>query len=260
MRRNIFNSLLFVALVSVVMACKTKKAIVKPPTAVATPADNKRSETITVLKAKDISFNTLSLKAKASLDINGNTNNVNMNIRIEKNKKIWVSITALGIEVARALITPDSIKVRNSLQGVYLKKPFNYVHTYTNKQVNFALLQSIFSGNTVKDFFRDETLVAQENGVWTLSGVNEGLAYRVIFNTLLKVNENNLNDIASGRSLRVVYGEYQNINGSLFPTNLKINSMAGDKRININLDFSKIESNLALEFPFNVPNKYEVIN
>ena len=260
MRRNIFNSLLFLALVSVIMACKTKKAIVKPPSVVETKEDTRKSETIKLLKDKDISFSTLSLKAKAGLDISGNTNNVNMNIRMEKDKKIWVSITALGIEVARALITPDSIKVRNNLQGVYLKKPFNYVHTYTNKQVDFALLQAIFSGNTVGDFFRDETLIAQENGVWTLSGVNEGLAYRVIFNTLLKVNEHNLNDIASGRALRVLYGEYQNINGYLFPTNLKINSMAGDKRININLDFSKIERNVELEFPFNVPNKYEVIN
>nr|WP_068888269.1 DUF4292 domain-containing protein [Pedobacter panaciterrae] len=260
MRRNIFNSLLFVACFSLIVACKTKKSIVKPPSVVETPVDNKKSETVKLLREKDISFNTLSLRAKASLDINGNTNNVNMNIRMEKNKKIWVSITALGIEVARALITPDSIKVRNNFQSVYLKKPFNYVHTYTNKQVDFELLQAIFSGNTVKDFFRDETLIAQENGVWTLSGVNEGLAYRVIFNTLLKVNENNLNDIESGRSLRVVYGEYQNINGYLFPTNLKINSMAGDKRININLDFSKIESNVTLDFPFNVPNKYEVIN
>ncbi|NRF39242.1 DUF4292 domain-containing protein [Pedobacter foliorum] len=261
MRRNIFNSLLFLAFVSVIMACKTKKLIVKPPkTVTETPVDSKKSETIKELRSKDISFNTLSLKAKANLDVNGNSNNVNMNIRMEKDKKIWVSITALGIEVARALITPDSIKVRNNLQGVYLKKPFNYVHTYTNKQVNFELLQAIFSGNTVKEFFRDETLIAQENAVWTLSGVNEGLAYRVIFNTLLKVNENNLNDIASGRSLRVAYGEYQNINGYLFPTDLKINSMAGDKRININMEFSKIESNVPLDFPFNVPNKYEVIN
>ena len=69
-------------------------------------------------------FNTLALKGKADLDINGEQNNVNMNIRIQKDKKIWVIITAAGgiVEVARAMITPDSLLLLNKLQKTYTKK------------------------------------------------------------------------------------------------------------------------------------------
>ena len=76
------------------------------------------------IKAGQLNFNTFSGKAKTKLDINGSSNDVTLNIRIQKGQKIWVSVTAIaGIEVARALITPDSILVINKLQGLYLRKP-----------------------------------------------------------------------------------------------------------------------------------------
>ncbi|TKC04154.1 DUF4292 domain-containing protein [Pedobacter frigoris] len=262
MNGNTLNKLAFAAMIVLAMGCKTKKAVVVvPPTDTTTAVSSKKIETLKMLKEKDMVFNTLSIKAKATLDINGNVNNVTMNFRMVKGEKIWVSITAFaGIEVARALITPDSIKVKNSFQGVYLKKPFSYVHTYTNKQVNFALLQSIFSGNTIDDFMVEQSDLEQQDGVWVLKGEQGDLAYNVLFNTLFKIGQTNLNDVKSGKALKVVYGDYQKIDDVLVPSNIKISSMAGTQKIGLTLDFSKIERNVPLDFPFNVPTKYEVIN
>ncbi|WP_316840617.1 DUF4292 domain-containing protein [Pedobacter gandavensis] len=262
MRRNILNSLFLLALVSLTMACKTKKkVVVVPPVSGVAPVDTKKMETLEMLQGKDISYNTLSLRGKARLDINGNANNVSMNIRIRKNEGIWLSIGGpLGIEVGRAWITPDSIKVLNKLQNVYLGKPFNYVHRFTNPQVTYQLLQAILSGNTIPELMRTEANLTAQNGVWEISGEQADLAYRALFNTLFKVSEYQLNDLKSAKALKVVYGDYQNMNGTLFPTTIQINSMAGTQKIALNIDFSKVESNLPVEFPFNVPGKYEVIN
>jgi hypothetical protein len=264
MRRNILSKAALLLVLTLAGACKTKKAIVVVPKTTessTSAAETRKSETIQLLRSKDLAFTTLSLKAKADLDINGNSNNVTMNIRMQKDKMIWVSITAvLGIEVARAVITPDSIKVRNNLQSVYLKKPFSYAYRYTNKQVDFSLLQSIFSGNTIAAFMKNTAGLTQENDSWVLGGQQQDLAYRILFNTLLKVSEDNLNDVTSGQALKVVYGDYQKVNDALFPTKLKINSIAGKQKIGIDMEFSKIESNVPLDFPFTVPKKYEVIN
>jgi outer membrane biogenesis lipoprotein LolB len=264
MKRNTLNSVLLLTLLAFLLAaCKTKKkvVVVVPPVTDTVAVDRKKSETLQLLQQKDVAFTSLSLKGKAILDINGLSNNVNMNIRIRKDEAIWVSVTGLmGIEGARALITPDSIKVLNKLQGVYLKKPFNYVHRFSNKQVNFKMLQAILSGNTIGELMTESSDLQFENGVWVLQGEQAELGYRVLFNTLLKVSESNLNDLKSWKALKVVYGDYQNMNGTLFPTTLSINSMAGTQKINLKLDFSKVESNVPVEFPFNVPGKYEVIN
>ncbi|MEJ5993479.1 DUF4292 domain-containing protein [Pedobacter sp. Du54] len=263
MRRNILNRFLLFALVLLAVACKPKKLIVAPPVAGSVPdvvAPNKKSENLAMLKGKDLSFNTLSLKGKANLNVNGNENNVTMLIRIQKDKKIWVSVTAVvGIEVARAVITPDSLFLRDNLNKTYARKPFSYIYGFTNKQINFKLLQAVFAGNTIPDLMNVSSALEQENGVWVLSGLTNDLAYRSLFNTLLKVSETSLNDAKAAQAFKVVYGSYTPLNSTLFPSNLKINSMSGLKKIDVEVEFTKIDLNVPLEFPFTVPKSYELI-
>lgn len=263
MRGNIWNNLLVVGLLSTtLLACKTRKATVtvKPPSAT-NELSKQKAENIKLLKSKDLEFNTLLLKSKAKIDIDGSRNNVSMNIRMEKGRRIWVSITALaGIEVARALITPDSIKVRNNFQSVYLKKPFSYIHRYANKQVSFEWLESILSGNTIADFVNEDANIDAENGLWVLSGEKATLAYKVMFDGMMKVSENTINDLSARRALKVVYaGDYHDFGGNLVPKGLSISSMVGPKSVNIALEYLAAERNVPLEFPFTVPGRYEVI-
>lgn len=263
MSGNIWNNVLWAFLLSVtLLACKTRKAVLVASPPRTSELSNKKAENIQLLKSKDLSFNTLSVKAKAKLDIGGSKNNATMNFRMEKGRQIWVSITALaGIEIARALITPDSIKVRNNFQNVYLKKPFSYIHKFTNRQVSFEWLESILSGNTISDFLNDQAKFEQANGLWLLDGENATLAYSVLFNGMMKVSETNINDIRQGQSLKILYsGAYHDLGGTLFPNGVTINSMTGTKIVNIELEYSGAQRNVPLDFPFTVPGKYEVIN
>ncbi|MFA4870308.1 MAG: DUF4292 domain-containing protein [Pedobacter sp.] len=264
MKGNIWNSLLLAVLLSTtLLACKTRKlaGTVKPPATV-TELSSKKAENINLLKSKDFTFNTLAIKTKAKIDIDGSKNNATMNIRMEKGKRIWVSITALaGIEIARALITPDSVKVRNNFQSVYLKKPFSYLHRYANKQLSFDWLESILSGNTIADFVNEKATINVNDGLWMLDGEKETIAFKVFFDALLKVRENNINDIKAGQALKVVYtGTYHDINGALLPQGATISSRVGGKNVNIELEYSSIERNVNLEFPFTVPGRYEVLH
>lgn len=263
MKRNILNKLLFLIVLFIGWGCKTKKAIVTAPPVVVNPApvNNKKLENLKLLKGKDLPFNTLSLKGKVSLDLDGNVNNVSMNIRVKKDQEIWISITAIaGIEVARAMITPDSLIVRNNLQSVAIKKPFSYIYKFTSKQVTFKMLQSVISGNTIADFVNDQSSLDLNAGVFTLRGNKSDLGFTVLFNTLFKTAELNLNDPKAGQALKVVYSDYQDITGALFPSVITINSLSGKKKTNIAFDFSKIERNLPLDLPFTVPKRFEIIN
>lgn len=262
MKKNILNSVFLLGTVIFVSACKPKKEIVvAPPTKTETKTDNTKAEALTLLNSKQLKFNTLSLKAKATLDIAGNANDVTMNFKMKDKETIWVSITALGgmAEVARALITPDSIKIMNRMKNEYLKKPFSYVYNFTNKQVNFNTLQAILTGNAVGEFLVPESDVKQENGVWVVSGSKSELDYRLLFNTLFKVSETNLNDAKNGQALKVTYTDYQKLNESLFPGALKIKTLSKAKTINIDLQYVKIDGNVPVDFPFNVPKRFTVV-
>lgn len=261
MKRNILNSLFILGGVTLVSACKPKKEIVVAPTKVENKVDNTKAEALTLLNSKQLKFNTLSLKAKATLDIDGNSNDVTMNFRLKDKEAIWVSITALGglAEVARALITPDSIKIQNKLKSEYLKKPFSYIYNFTNKQVNFSTLQAVLTGNAMGEFLTEESNINQENGKWVVSGAKANLDYKLLFNTLLKVSETNLNDAKNGQALKVSYTDYQKLNEFLFPGALKINTLSGAKKINIDLQYIKIDGNVPVDFPFTVPKRYTLV-
>ncbi|WP_316846028.1 DUF4292 domain-containing protein [Pedobacter psychrodurus] len=262
MKRSILNSVILFGAVVFVSACKPKKEIVVvPPTKVETKTDNSKAEALTLLNNKQLKFNTLSLKAKATLDIAGDANDVTMNFKMKDKETIWVSITALGgmAEVARALITPDSIKIMNRMKSEYLKKPFSYIYNFTNKQVNFNTLQAILTGNAMGEFLTPQSDVKQENGVWVVSGSKSELDYKLLFNTLFKVAETNLNDAKNGQALKVTYTDYQKLNESLFPSALQIKTLSKAKKINIDLQFVKIDGNVPVDFPFNVPKRFTVV-
>jgi len=262
MKRNILNSTLLIACALFAASCRPKKEIVKaPPVAEAAPVADKKSENIASLLGKELQYNTLSLRGKAELDVNGDANSVTLNVRIKKDEKIWFNVTALGgaIEAARGVITTDSLLLMNRLQKTILRKPLSYIHDYTNQQVNFGWLQAILTGNTIKEFMSEKSDLKQEEGVWVLSGTSQSLAYRTIFNTLLKSATLNLNDAAAAQALKVTYDKYTPVNNGIFPSDMKITSAVGNKKISVAVEFTKIDANVALEFPFSVPKNYELI-
>ncbi|MEJ5961384.1 DUF4292 domain-containing protein [Pedobacter immunditicola] len=254
--------LLFLGMVILTFsACKSKKLVVAPPVVKVDTVNTGKAENLLLLKNNNINFLTLSLTGKAQLNMDGQENNVSVNIRILKDKKIWMRVSAIAnMEIARVLVTPDSLLVLNRMQGVVLQKPFNYIHTYANREVNFKLLQDLLTGNAPDEFLGQDADLELQNGVWLLKGTRNNLGFQILFNTLLKAAQTNLNHASAAQALKVVYGDYQKVNGSLFPSGMQLNSMSGAKKVDITFDFSKIESNVTLDFPFTVPKRFEVLN
>lgn len=262
MKKNILNSFLLVVIVILAASCRPKKLIVKaPPVSEGVVVADKKAANLKTLANADLIFETLALKGKAELNVNGNENSVTLNIRIKKDQTIWFSVTALGgaFEAARGVITPDSILLMNRLQKTVIRKPFTYIHQFTNQQINFGWLQAILTGNNIKALMSDQSDLRQENGVWVLTGTKEKLAYKALFNTLLKTSELTVNDAEAAQGLKVNYDQYTRVSGGIFPLVLKMNSVAGNKNISVAVDFVKIDHNVAVEFPFTVPRSFELI-
>lgn len=255
---NILLGLIFIS----TFGCKAKKAIVETPVtpSVSIPAYS-GAEVIKNINAKQPSYNTLAIKAKADLNINNNSNDVSMSIRIKNNEAIWVSVTALaGIEVARALITPDSIKVLNRMQNEYTKKPFSYIHQFTNKQVDFKTVQALFTANVFPGTLTNNPKIDLNNGQTQLIGNIAELTYRLLFNANYNLVLNDLSDQGKGQNLVVNYDDFMVVNGKEFPQSVSIKSAADTKNISISLKYNQITVDGAVELPFNVSKKFTVKN
>ncbi len=261
MRRNIANKIAAICCVVVIATgCKTRK-MVTAPVATTPPVvvDNSKANTIAAIKSRQLNFNTFSGKADAELNIDNDNRNVSMNIRIVKGKQIWVSVSVtvlVPIEVARALITPDSIKIMNKVEGVYLKKPFSYIHDYAGKQVNYTTLESLLTGNAVPELLSmDADLQKVDNNI-ILSGKLQQLLYKMITNPDMKVSQLNLSNNAQQQSMQVTNSNFVLVDGRTLPSQININSSLKEKKVSVKLKYSKVELDRVLEYPFNIPQTY----
>ena len=182
MRKDILNRVVVIGMALALGSCTPKLVVTAPPAVDKVAVSDEKAENLKTLATKELAYETLVLKGKAQMNVNGEENDVTLNIRIKKDETIWFSVTALGgaIEAARGMITPDSILLMNRLQKTVVRKPFSYVHSYTNAQVNFGWLQAILTGNNIKELMTEKSALMQENGVWLLSGTQQKLASRVI--------------------------------------------------------------------------------
>lgn len=259
MRKNISNKLLVLILISITLGCKAKKEIVKAVPASGT--ESSKASRLDAISNSTLKYSTLSIKAKADLDIDGNKNDATMNIRIQRGKAIWVSVTALaGLEIARVLITPDSVKILNRLEGTYTSKPFSYIYRFANRQINFGTLEAVFAGNPFKEVVTAGGDLNIQGNQAALSGILESLMYNIRFNEMNKVVQTSLKDEGAAQTLLVNYGNFIGKEAQIMPHLVNIKSQAERKNVVIDLEYSRVELNQILDMPFTVPKRFTVKN
>jgi len=275
MKRSILNKLLLAGCLLAMVSCKAKKLATAalpvdvPPTIshvpAATPALGpvviaKNNNRMNAARAAQLTFNTFSAKAAAKLDIDGDKNDVDINIRIDHDKKIWVSITKtvfVTIDVARVVITPDSLMFVDKIHGTYEKKPFSYLYQYTNNQVSYKMLEALLTGNTIPEVLQDSNASFQaDNGLTTLAGTLQDLVYSLLLGTDMKPTQFNLSNHNAGLSLQENNSMFIPVGGKIVPSQIDILSAAQNKKIQVNLHYTKVDLDLPLTYPFSIPANY----
>jgi hypothetical protein len=263
MRRDILNKLLIALCLLVMVSCKAKKKLVVVPSA-PVPAQApivKAINPIDDIKARQLNFNTFAASGSGSLNIDNNSNDVKLNIRVEHNKRIWVSVSItalLTFEVARVLITPDSLFVVNKVESKYLRKPFSYIYTYASKQINYKMLEALLVGNAMPEILNDPRVILQPtNGNVTLSGKLQDLVYRLTLGPDKRPQQLNLSNPAEEQTLQVTNSVPVQADNKIVPSQIDIQSAIKNKKIQVNLQYTKVDFDQQLEYPFNIPERYK---
>jgi hypothetical protein len=261
-RRNAFCAYTLVVCCGLFLfSCKAKKplAVRKPvadTTTVAKAIDPKVLK-INAIKSAQTSFNTFSGKARTKLTISGETNDVTLNIRLMRDKKIWVSITAIaGIEAARALITPDSILLINRLQDLYVKQPFSYINKVAGSQVNYKMIESILVGNAIPETLKESSDIKPDGPNTVLTGNLAELIYKLVLGADNKLNQFNLANQDGSESVQVTNSVFVQVGTRVMPSQIDMASTVKSKKIQVNLHYIKEDFDLPLEFPFSIPARY----
>lgn len=156
---KVFLTFMIAALL--LIACKSKKDTVKK--------DPLRNRTAGFLlrhyEENKFDFEWAGMKVDAEYMVMGETQGFKATIRMKKDSAVWISITpALGIEMIRMLVTPDSLKYLSKIpeNKFYYLGTFEDINKLIGVGLDFDMLQDILVGNAIgleKDEgrFRSET-------------------------------------------------------------------------------------------------------
>lgn len=230
--------------------------------AMATNAEKSRLLTdLAPLWSTSIDYTTFSGKAKMTYEGKGQSNDFTANFRMRKDSVVWVSITAVGgiVNVAKALITPDSIKAVNYLQKeVYLMK-FSDAGKLLPAAIDFATLQHFIIGNALMQ--NGQAVDATDfGGTWTVQMTADSFIQQLAFNKAdSTMRTSQLRSVReSGPAIIINYGNYSTPAGRRFADSRAINILNNNEQSYLDMNFSNVTFDQQLEYPFSVPSKYTV--
>lgn len=160
------------------------------------------------------------LTAKSKISFKGqqqDIDNANVSIRVRKDSLIWVSVSKLGIEAVRGLISRDSIMIIDKIHREYSVYDFPALSKQFNFNLNFDLLQALIVGNLplpkrpaqkIKNE-RDYLLLRQSEG--------KVLVENYIGEQDRKLKKLMVTEQPTKNTLRLDYEDFTSLNNFLFP-------------------------------------------
>jgi hypothetical protein len=233
----------------------------------ATPPPDARREEIEKFIVKEINFRYFSSKAKINFKDEKEDVNASVHIRMKKDSIIWMSITpGLGIEALRVLIRPDSIFMLNKIKdpNAYSAYDFDYLNRQFNIDLTFQNLQAMILGNLAIAKTYDDMLSKNEAAgefILQQKTPNMGVNNHVTMATM-KLHKLVMNQSGTQNKLTVEYSNFAPLDTSSFPYgNLVLIDIIKNqilKSTAITINHNKVDiSDKALNFPFNVPKRFE---
>jgi hypothetical protein len=224
------------------------------------------------LKKNELKYNLFSAKLSVTVNENKNSNTFYGNIRLKRDTVIWLSVTpAVGIEMLRVLITPDSLKIINRLKQTYLAEKFDYINSVFDTDLDFDVFQAFIIGNDLSYYENNKFKASIDNKKYLLSTVgrrkikkfvkqNENLKVMLqkiwINPESFKIEKISINEINENRKIEAKYSLFNQLNDQKFAHHVEY-EMVADKKMYIMIDYSKVLIDNPFEIPFNIPDKYE---
>lgn len=197
-------------------------------------------------------FNINFISEKKDITVSGS-------LRIAKDSIIWASITpALGIEVARIIITKDSFKLINRLSSDFISESINNIDNLINSKIDFQQIQALLIGNIIFSIDKKYTLTTDNNNYKLKNNnKNSNSDYTLTIDSQnFRIVKSEFVDKTKKNKLNTTYSDFRKINELYIPYNQKF-QLETDKNIEANIEFTSITIKDSLDFPFNIPKKYK---
>ena len=266
MTRRIFQLLGIVLMVALFASCSTTKSIKKSHSI----EGMTETEFVENVIENAGGWNALTAKMSLSLDWEGKgETKVSGTLRIKKGEVVQLSIAPLlGIEVARAEISPNGILVIDRMNKRYVEVSFAEVKALAKADLDFHTLQALFLNELFLPGKGDLTardassfkVEPEAEGVWLNVKRAKRFGYHFLTEApeaLLKESYIGLNGTPYG--LRWKYDDFRALERKQFPVDMKLAFEGGKKPVKAAFALSRLSTNGDWEARTEVSKKYKKV-
>jgi hypothetical protein len=224
-----------------------------------------------------IDFTYASAKFSCELTIDSEEHSFNVSVRCRKDSVIWLSISKLGIDAARVLITKDTVKFTMGLtEKKYFVGDFSYINQMLHADLDYDMLQALLFGNSA-DFQDDDDKLKPGRDRNTcqyflstvrkrhLKKINNGTetpseSYQTMWldPATFKIVTLEFDDVKEKRKFNASYNDFRAVDKYLAPFKL-LYTITAEKNIKADISYGRININEVQSFPFKIPPSYERI-
>lgn len=212
----------------------------------------------------------LTAKMSLAVDLEGKgATKVSGTLRIKKGEVIQMSIAPfLGIEVARAEISPDGILVIDRMNKRYVQVSFAEVGALAHADLYFHTLQALFLNELFLPgkgdlTFRDASAYRIEQGTEGVM-LDVKRAKRFSYQFLTKapealLTESRISLEGTPYLLRWKYADFRSLGQKNFPSDMKLSFEGGKKPVKAAFALSRLSTNADWDAHTEVPSRYEQV-
>lgn len=250
-RRFAAHVLWLIAIIFIISSCSTKREM----------SGIKMMSANNIIKEVDENrFEFDNLEATIGISMKGdNIPGLKGQLRMQNDSVIWISLSLkIGIEVARVMITDDTIKFVNRNTRTYIDESLEIINNALPVEASLQFFQDLLVGN-LSNINNDERYnVTIEDGKYRLGNDSTELISNNIWVTpsSFKISRYNIKENYGNNVIELRYGDFQEVGGKLMPSKINLELSFGEK-MSLEINYSDIKSGEKLNFPFNISKKYD---
>ncbi|SHK36567.1 DUF4292 domain-containing protein [Epilithonimonas mollis] len=215
--------------------------------------------------AKQSSFDAVKINSKIDAKTGSFIPTLDAVIYIENGQKIWMNLTAVILQAARGVATPDGVKGYYKLDKTYIDSDFSYLNKLLNVNfIDYNALQNLLLGRTFLPVSDENYKLTQNAQGFNLSskqtqkitenGKTTEYNIALDYDKDLNLNYVILSNPQSDEQLEITYSNREILNNESFPKSVKIiiKAKKTDEILieNTKFDFSRMETT------YSVPANY----
>ena len=207
-------------------------------------------------------FKTLAGRVQLVYETDEKLQSITVSLRMEKDKRIWVKASILGITISKVLITPTSVSYYETVGNTYFEGDFALLGEWIGTPINFQQAQNLLLGQSIFTLNPSEykSEVFQNKFKMQPKQQPQDFIHSLFLNPEnFKIALETLSQPNADRLLSIRYGDYQEIGGQYFPSIISIDTSEKGSKTKIEMNFKKIDLNADVSFPFEIPQGYEEI-